>query len=198
MAEFGRAALVVTLGLCVYATIAGAYAASRRRRRLAQSARNALIAAFGSTVVAAAVLAAGFLRSDFSLTYVADHSNRSLGGPYKLSAFWGGQEGSLLLWLLILTGYAALAVWVNRNRLAGRILNVPQFEAQAARVRVSRRLPDHLADERDRSRLALQLARCERGGSATRNRGVEEEDCEHRRDREGDDEPCRRALPGHG
>src|SRR6478736_369821 len=116
MAELGRAALVVTLGLCVYAAVAGAYAASRRRRRLAQSARNALIAAFGSTVVAAAVLAAGFLRSDFSLTYVADHSNRSLGGPYKLSAFWGGQEGSLLLWLLILTGYAALAVWVNRNR----------------------------------------------------------------------------------
>ena len=62
------------------------------------------------------MLAAGFLRSDFSLTYVADHSNRSLGGAYKLSAFWGGQEGSLLLWLLILTGYAALAVWVNRNR----------------------------------------------------------------------------------
>src|SRR6476469_5200425 len=116
MAELGRAALVVTLGLCLYATVAGAYAASRRRRRLAQSARNALIAAFGSTVVAAAVLAAGFLRSDFSLTYVADHSNRSLGGVYKLSAFWGGQEGSLLLWLLILTGYAALAVWVNRNR----------------------------------------------------------------------------------
>ena len=116
MAELGRAALVVTLGLCLYATVAGAYAASRRRRRLAQSARNALIAAFGSTVVAAAVLAAGFLRSDFSLSYVADHSNRSLGGVYKLSAFWGGQEGSLLLWLLILTGYAALAVWVNRNR----------------------------------------------------------------------------------
>ena len=80
------------------------------------SARNALIAAFGSTLVAAAVLAAGFLRDDFSLTYVADHSNRSLSGGYKLSAFWGGQEGSLLLWLLILTGYSALAVWVNRNR----------------------------------------------------------------------------------
>src|SRR4051795_9645786 len=116
MAELGRAALVVTLGLCLYASIAGAYAAARRRRRLAHSARNALIAAFGTTVVAAGVLAAGFLRDDFSLTYVADHSNRTLGGPYKLSAFWGGQEGSLLLWLLILTGYAALAVWLSRNR----------------------------------------------------------------------------------
>ena len=116
MAELGRAALVVTLGLCLYATIAGAFAASTRRRRLAHSARNALIAAFGSTLVAAGVLAAGFLRNDFSLTYVAEHSNRSLAGGYKLSAFWGGQEGSLLLWLLVLTGYAALAVWVNRNR----------------------------------------------------------------------------------
>ena len=116
MAELGRAALVVTLGLCLYAAVAGSYAAVRRRRRLAGSARNALIAAFGSTVVAAGVLAAGFLRNDFSFTYVAQHSNRTLGWPYKLSAVWGGQEGSLLLWLLILTGYAALAVWLNRNR----------------------------------------------------------------------------------
>ena len=116
MAELGRAALVVTLGLCLYAVVAGTLAATRRRLRLALSARNALIAAFGSTLVASAVLAAGFLRNDFSLTYVADHSNRSLSGVYKLSAFWGGQEGSLLLWLLVLTGYAALAVWVNRSR----------------------------------------------------------------------------------
>src|SRR5438045_585129 len=115
MAELGRAALVVTLGLCLYAAVAGAYAAARRRRRLAHSARNALIAAFGSTLVAAVVLAAGFLRNDFSLTYVAEHSNRTLGGPYKLSAFWGGQEGSLLLWLLVLTGYAAIAAWLNRG-----------------------------------------------------------------------------------
>lgn len=116
MAEFGRAALVVTLGLSLYAVVAGALAASSRRRRLALSARNALIASFGSTLVAFAVLAAGFLRDDFSLTYVADHSNRSLSGVYKLSALWGGQEGSLLLWLLILTGSAALAVWLGRRR----------------------------------------------------------------------------------
>jgi cytochrome c-type biogenesis protein CcmF len=116
MPELGRAALVVTLGLALYALVAGTYAGISHRRRLALSARNALIATFGSTLVAAIVLAAGFLRSDFSLTYVAAHSNRSLSGLYKLSAFWGGQEGSLLLWLLILTGYSALAVWLNRRR----------------------------------------------------------------------------------
>ena len=125
MPELGRAALVVTLGLALYALVAGVYAGIVTAGGSRISARNALIAAFGSTLVAAAVLAAGFLRSDFSLTYVAEHSNRSLSGPYKLSAFWGGQEGSLLLWLLILTGYCGggrlgqprrardLVVWVT-------------------------------------------------------------------------------------
>ncbi|MGZ8687302.1 MAG: heme lyase CcmF/NrfE family subunit, partial [Gaiellaceae bacterium] len=116
MPELGRAALVITLGLSAYALVAGAAAAMLGRRRLAHSARNALIAAFGSTLVASVVLAVAFARDDFSLTYVADHSSRSLDGIYKLSAFWGGQEGSLLLWLLILTGYSALAVWLNRRR----------------------------------------------------------------------------------
>ncbi len=116
MAELGRAALLVTLGLSVYALVAGGLAAWLGRRRLADSARNALIASFFSTLVAALVLVAGFLRNDFSLTYVAGHSSRALPTPYKLSAFWGGQEGSLLLWLLVLNGYAALAVWLARKR----------------------------------------------------------------------------------
>ena len=107
MPELGSAALLVTLGLAVYALLAGAYAAATRRRRLAESARNALIASFFSTLVASLVLAAAFLRDDFSLRYVAEHSSRALPTPYKLSAFWGGQEGSLLLWLLVLTAYAA-------------------------------------------------------------------------------------------
>ena len=116
MAELGRAALLLTLGLAAYALLAGGFAAWKGRRRLAHSARNALIASFFSTLVAALVLVVGFLRDDFTLQYVAEHSSRALPTQYKLSAFWGGQEGSLLLWLLILTGYAALAVWLARKR----------------------------------------------------------------------------------
>ncbi len=44
-------------------------------------------------------------RSNFGFTYVAQHTSRELPLPYKLASFWGGQEGSLLLWLLVLTGY---------------------------------------------------------------------------------------------
>src|SRR5881628_1020442 len=105
MADLGRAALVVSLGLAVYAAFAGAVAARGNRRRLADSARNALIACFGSTLVASAVLVVALLRHDFTFTYVAAHTNRDLPALYTLSAFWGGQEGSLLLWLLVLSAY---------------------------------------------------------------------------------------------
>jgi cytochrome c-type biogenesis protein CcmF len=117
MADLGRAALVVSFGLALYALVVGAFAAHQNRRRLADSARNALIACFASTLVAAAVLASALLRHDFSFEYVAQHTNRTLSPIYSLSAFWGGQEGSLLLWLLVLTGYGALAVAVNRRLL---------------------------------------------------------------------------------
>jgi len=112
--ELGRAALVLCLGLSLYATVAGALAARERRRRLAVSAQNALIAAFGAAAVAAAVLLTALARHDFSFTYVADHTSRKLPTLYTLAAFWGGQEGSLLLWLLVLLGYSTAAVYFNR------------------------------------------------------------------------------------
>jgi cytochrome c-type biogenesis protein CcmF len=113
--ELGRAALLVALGLALYATAAGGYAAFARRRRLALSAQNALLAAFAATAVASAVLVAALARRDFTFTYVADHTSRELPLPYTLSAFWGGQAGSLLLWLFVLTGYGALAVALGRR-----------------------------------------------------------------------------------
>src|SRR3954453_7450951 len=116
MAALGRAALLLSFGLVVYALVAGSFAAWKRRRRLALSAQNALLAAFGTTIVAAGVLWVALARRDFSFVYVAEHISRTLPLGYRLSAFWGGQEGSLLLWLLILSGYAALAVWLNRRR----------------------------------------------------------------------------------
>ncbi len=132
MAELGRAALIVTLGLSTYALVAGAAAARLGRRRLAQSAQNALVAAFCSTLVAAAVLLAALLRNDFSFTYVARTTSEALPTGYTISAFWGGQEGSLLLWLLVLTGFGAAAVRLNRRWARDLIVwVVPVFAAVA-------------------------------------------------------------------
>src|SRR5213083_347587 len=118
MADLGRAALVTSFLLLVYALVAGTFAAWHGRRRLAQSAQNALIAAFGSTTVAVVVLLTALARHDFSFSYVAQHTSRELPLGYTLTAFWGGQEGSLLLWLFVLCGYSVAAVLTARR--AGR------------------------------------------------------------------------------
>ncbi len=132
MAALGRAALLLSFGLVVYALVAGSFAAWKRRRRLALSAQNALLAAFGTALVAAGVLWAALARHDFSFVYVADHISRELPLGYRLSAFWGGQEGSLLLWLIILLGYAALAVWLNRRTRELMAWVVPVLSGVAA------------------------------------------------------------------
>jgi cytochrome c-type biogenesis protein CcmF len=117
VADVGRAALVVSFGLALYALVGGTAAAITRQRRLADSARYALLACFGSTVIASAVLIRALVTHDFSYAYVQAHTSRDLSTVYSLTAFWGGEEGSLLLWLLVLTGYAALAVTMNRKLL---------------------------------------------------------------------------------
>src|SRR5690348_13567667 len=101
MALVGRGALIATLVLAAYATFAGGYAAARGHRGLGASARNALLASFATTAVAAGLLVAAFVRNDFSLTYVAQHSSRELPLVYRLSGLWSGESGSLLLWLLV-------------------------------------------------------------------------------------------------
>jgi cytochrome c-type biogenesis protein CcmF len=116
MPELGRTALVLCLGLSVYALAAGAYAAHTKKRRLAFSAANALIAAFVSALAASTVLLVALARHDFSFAYVAEHTSTKLPLGYSLSAFWGGQEGSMLLWLLVLTGYSTAVILLNRRK----------------------------------------------------------------------------------
>jgi cytochrome c-type biogenesis protein CcmF len=122
MPELGRAALFICFGLAVYAAVAGFWGAHTHRRRLSRSAQNALVAAFVSVAVATGVLVVALASSDFSFTYVSAFTSRELPLTYKLTALWGGQEGSLLLWLLVLTGYSAAAVLLDRK--AGRELVV--------------------------------------------------------------------------
>jgi cytochrome c-type biogenesis protein CcmF len=111
----GRAALILAFGLVVYAAVAGGVAAFRGRRRLLESARNAYFASFAAALVASLVLLAALGRGDFRFTYVAEHTSRELPLRYALSAFWSGQEGSLLLWFLVLTGAGSAALALNRK-----------------------------------------------------------------------------------
>src|SRR5919197_4857413 len=115
MQDLGRAALALAFALAVYAAIGGGLGAYTRRRRLVDSARNSFFAAFGAGAVAALVLLNAFRTRDFPFAYVAEHSSKALPFPYVYTAFWGGQAGSLLLWLLVLTALGSAAIALNRR-----------------------------------------------------------------------------------
>jgi cytochrome c-type biogenesis protein CcmF len=75
-------------------------------------ARAGMWAVYGTLVAAAAaslLLLGAFLARDFSNLYVYEHSSRALSVAYTISAFWAGNAGSLLLWLLLLTAFAVAA-----------------------------------------------------------------------------------------
>jgi cytochrome c-type biogenesis protein CcmF len=124
MPAFGAFALLVALALSGYNLLAGAVAlrqlATGARgllyrilvggfhmspERLAETARRAGIASFFATACAAFALVWAAFTNDFSVAYIAEHSNRALDLKYKFAALWSGQEGSLLLWAFLLSAY---------------------------------------------------------------------------------------------
>lgn len=72
-------------------------------------------AQFAAMIVSFGSLMAGFYFNDFSLVYVTQHSNTLLPWYYKLSATWGGHEGSLLLWMTIMATWCALVSYFSRG-----------------------------------------------------------------------------------
>ena len=67
-------------------------------------------------LVAFAVLEAAFLRSDFALSVVADHSSTTTPTFYRATAVWSSQEGSLLLWVVLLGLWSSLMLFLTRRR----------------------------------------------------------------------------------
>ena len=74
--------------------------------RIAETARRAGVTVFLAVLLAAICLVISAFRNDFTIAYIFHHSNRDLPGPYKFATLWSGQEGSLVFWSLLLSGYA--------------------------------------------------------------------------------------------
>ena len=70
---------------------------------------------FALVAFAFAALATSFLSNDFSVSYVAQHSNSLLPKPYQFAAVWGGHEGSLLLWVLLLSLWTVAVAVFSRS-----------------------------------------------------------------------------------
>jgi len=117
MAPVGRTLLVIALLVAFYGIVASLYGARSGRREWVDSGRRAVYALAGVTTIAWVILEAAFLRSDFSFNVVASHSSTTTPTFYKLAAPWSSQEGSLLLWVWLLSLWSGLILFLTRRRV---------------------------------------------------------------------------------
>jgi cytochrome c-type biogenesis protein CcmF len=129
--EIGHFALCLALGLAVIIAIApmvGTYSRnSQRAASLMALAPVGTLALFLLVALSFGCLALSFAQHDFSIALVAQHSNSALPLAYRLAATWGSHEGSILLWVLMLTGWSAAVVLFSQSlehRLRIRVLCV--------------------------------------------------------------------------
>ena len=116
--DIGYIALLLTLIVSVYSIGASLAGARLRSGVLLTSARNGVWVTTGLLLLAAGILTYGFASHDFGLRYVILNSSRDMPWYYISSAFWGGQEGSLLYWATALGVFSGVVVWRNRTRYA--------------------------------------------------------------------------------
>ena len=125
--ELGHFALVVALVVALVLSIVPMWGAARRDAALMAVARPAATLLFLLIAFAFGCLAYSFVTSDFSVLNVAQNSYSTLPLRYKFAATWGSHEGSLLLWVLMLSGWAFAVAMASRNLpavLASRVLAV--------------------------------------------------------------------------
>ena len=115
----GELSLWIALLMCAWSATLSFAGGRLRRADLIASGERGLYAGFGFVLLASIGLWTALITSDFSLRYVASFTSANLPVVYKLSAFWGGQAGSMLFWCLILAFYSALATWSNREKNRG-------------------------------------------------------------------------------
>ena len=116
MENLGYLAVLLAFVLSVYAVVAALGGKLRRNPFLELSAQRAVLAAWLMTTAASAILLHAILTDNFSFNYVASRSNATLDLLYKIAAWWGGQEGSLLFWSWIAATYSFVAVYTGRRR----------------------------------------------------------------------------------
>src|SRR5437763_3070478 len=116
MALIGRALLILGLLTAVYGVGASLFGGRTGRREWVDSGRRAVYALALLATGAFAILEVAFFRSDFSFNVVAQHSSTTTPTFYKLAAAWSSQEGSLLLWVFLLTVWSSLILFLTRRR----------------------------------------------------------------------------------
>src|SRR5579884_3354591 len=111
----GELALALALVVTSYSIVANVLGTQRNIPSLVASARHALWANAAMVTVAVLALLMSLLQSDFSLEYVASYSSLTLPTMYKVTALWGGQQGSLLFWTWLLALFTGIVAFQYRR-----------------------------------------------------------------------------------
>ena len=113
--ELGHFALVLAFFVCLTSAGVAGFANLRRGVALVAFARNATLLLFALVLFAFLCLMQSFAAGDFSVLNVATNSNSLLPLQYRISATWGSHEGSMLLWVLMLTGWSAAVAQFSKQ-----------------------------------------------------------------------------------
>ena len=113
--ELGHIALILALGVAILQVALPLYGLRAGDARAVAAARSTAMTQFGLIALAYVCLSLAFVNSDFSVAYVAANSHTDLPLAYRLTAVWGAHEGSLLLWVLMLSAWTLAVSVFNRN-----------------------------------------------------------------------------------
>ncbi|HEX3345517.1 MAG TPA: cytochrome c biogenesis protein CcsA, partial [Polyangiaceae bacterium] len=115
---FGASLLLGVMVVASYTFAVALAAGANRRARTLQAARFGAYGTVALIGVSVLCLAYAFVSHDFRIRYVAHYSDRSMPIQYLLTALWGGQDGSLLWWLFLLSVYIGACVkWLGKRHL---------------------------------------------------------------------------------
>ena len=116
MIEIGYYSLLLAFFISAYSSLVSFIGVRTNREDLLASSLNASLAVFGFLTLASAALLYALITNDFSIEYIARYTNRSLPLIYTITAFYAGQDGSLLLWAWLLSLYTVLIIYQNRHK----------------------------------------------------------------------------------
>ena len=115
MPDIGNYALILAMAVSVSLGVLPLLGAAKNNPGWMQYAYTGTWVQFALLLIAIVCLGISFVQDDFSIKYVTSHSNSALPMIYKISAVWGGHEGSLLLWVFLLSLWAVLVTLFSRS-----------------------------------------------------------------------------------
>jgi cytochrome c-type biogenesis protein CcmF len=114
-AALGNIALILALGFALCTILMAMLSATRGLPQMVACAKRSLLVVTTFLLLASSALVASFLTHDFGVKYVAQTSSRAMPWYFTTAAFYGGQQGSLLYWALVLSLFSAIFVLTSRR-----------------------------------------------------------------------------------